>query len=97
MSTGFIRDSARGAVLTVHAQPNAARTEWVGPYGDALKIRVAAPPVEGAANEALIRFLAATCGIPASSIEIRSGSSARRKQILLRGQSAQSVAEKLRL
>ena len=97
MSTGFIRDSARGTVLTVHVQPNAARTEWVGPHGDALKIRVAAPPVESAANKALIRFLAATCDIPAGSIEIRSGSSARRKQILLRGLSAQSVAEKLRL
>jgi uncharacterized protein (TIGR00251 family) len=69
----------------------------VGPYGDALKVRVASPPVDGAANEALIRFLAATCGIPADSIEIRSGSTGRRKQILLKGVSAQLAVERLRL
>lgn len=97
MSTGFLHDSARGAVLTVHVQPNAARTECVGPYGNALKVRVASPPVDGAANETLIRFLAETCGIPAGSIEIRSGSAARRKQILLKGMSAQLVVERLRL
>jgi uncharacterized protein (TIGR00251 family) len=97
MNTGFIHDSARGAVLTVHVQPNAARTEWVGPYGTAIKVRVAAPPVEGAANETLIRFVAEACGIPTGSIEIRSGSSARRKRILLKGLSVQSVVEKLRL
>ncbi|HSE60441.1 MAG TPA: DUF167 domain-containing protein [Nitrospiraceae bacterium] len=96
MNKEFICDSARGAVLTVHVQPKAARTECVGPYGDALKVRVAAPPVEGAANEALIRFLAETCGIPSGSVEIRSGSTARRKQILLKGLSARSVVEKLR-
>lgn len=97
MSAGIIRDSARGAVLTVHVQPNASRTECVGPHGNAIKVRVAAPPVEGAANEALIRFLAETCSIPTGSIEIRSGSSSRRKQILLRGLSVQSVVERLQL
>ncbi|MGE3154038.1 MAG: DUF167 domain-containing protein [Nitrospiraceae bacterium] len=97
MSTGFIHETAQGAVLTVHVQPNASRTECVGPHGDALKIRVAAPPVDGAANEALIRFLAKTCGISSGSIVIRSGSTARRKQILLKGLPAHSLIEKLRL
>ncbi|MEX5215036.1 MAG: DUF167 domain-containing protein [Nitrospiraceae bacterium] len=97
MSTDFVHESTQGAVLAVHVQPNASRTECVGPHGGALKIRVAAPPVDGAANEELIRFLAKTCGISSGSIVIRSGSAARRKQILLKGLPARSVIEKLRL
>jgi uncharacterized protein (TIGR00251 family) len=46
-----------GTVLTIHVQPKAKTTEVVGWHGDAAKIRVAAPPVEGAANDALVRFL----------------------------------------
>jgi uncharacterized protein (TIGR00251 family) len=95
MSAKFICDTAQGAVLTIHVQPNASRTECAGPYGNALRIRVAAPPADGAANEALVRFLAKQCGIPASSIVIRAGSSARRKQILFKDLPAQSVAEML--
>lgn len=52
-----IQDNAEGVLLTVHVQPNAARSNYVGVYGDALKIRIASPPVDGAANEALRRFL----------------------------------------
>ena len=54
----LVQDSDEGAVLALHVQPKAARTEYVGVHGDTLKFRVAAPPVDGAANEEICRYLA---------------------------------------
>src|SRR5687768_14370462 len=80
-----ISEIAGGIRLTVHVQPRAARSELSGVHGDALKIRLAAPPVDGAANEELIRFLALQLRIPKSAITIRSGQSARRKILEIDG------------
>ena len=91
----YIQSSAEGALLTVHVQPHASRTEFAGRHGDALKVRVAAPPVDGAANDALCRFLAGRLGLPKGGVEVRSGSGGRRKRILLRGISARQVSEAL--
>jgi uncharacterized protein (TIGR00251 family) len=74
-----------GVILSVHAQPNARRTEIVGPHGHALKIRVAAPPIDDRANEALITFVATTFGLHRSDVSIRSGSSSRHKRLRLEG------------
>jgi hypothetical protein len=63
----------------------------VGVHGGALKFRVAAPPVGGAANEALAEFLAEQCGIPKSAIEMRAGAARRHKRVLLRGVAAERV------
>ena len=71
--------SAPDVVLTLHVQPGASRTEYAGLHGDAHKIRLAAPPVEGRANEALIAFLADTFGVRLRDVAIVSGASARRK------------------
>ena len=68
-----------GVVLTIHVQPGASRTEYAGLHGDAHKIRLAAPPVEGRANEALIAFLADAFGVGRRDVVIASGASARRK------------------
>ncbi|MGH7256128.1 MAG: DUF167 domain-containing protein [Nitrospirales bacterium] len=87
----MIHDSPEGAILTVHVQPNASKTEFAGLHGDALKIRVAAPPVEGAANERLRAFLADRLGLPTRSVHIASGGSSRRKRILLRGMTPDQV------
>ena len=57
MNALIVQDTKDGAILTVHVQPKASTTECVGIHGDAMKIRVAAPPVDGAANDELIRFL----------------------------------------
>jgi len=91
--TPALRDTPEGAIVTVHVQPNAARTEFVGLYGDALKFRVAAPPVEGAANEALCAFLAERFGLPKKAVAVRSGWGARRKRVLLAGVPGRRVWE----
>jgi uncharacterized protein (TIGR00251 family) len=67
--------------LTLHIQPGAKKSEVAGLYGDALKIRLAAPPVDGRANEALIAFLAQRLGLPKSALTLKSGQSSRRKRI----------------
>ena len=67
------------AVLTLHVQPGASRTEYAGLHGDAHKIRLAAPAVDGRANEALIAFLAEAFGVAKRDVTIASGASGRRK------------------
>ena len=76
---------ADGVVLAVHAQPGARRTEVVGRHGDAIKIRVAAPPVDDRANEALVAFVAKAFGVRRSAVTIRSGASSRHKRVLVSG------------
>ncbi len=91
----YIQESPEGILLTVHVQPNASRSECAGIHGGALKCRVAAPPVDGAANDALCRFLADRFGLPTSAVKLQSGSGRRRKRLLLRGLSASRVLEVL--
>ena len=75
----WLRGGARTAILTVHVQPGARKTEIIGPHGDALKIRLAAPPVDGKANTALIEFIAKRLDVPKSSICLIGGQTSRRK------------------
>ena len=82
--------------LTLHIQPGAKKTEFAGPHGDALKIRLAAPPVDGKANEALIRFLAETLGIARSAICLKSGQTARRKVLEIQANDKAALAALLR-
>lgn len=74
-----------GVMLAVHAQPGARRTEVVGRHGDAIKIRVAAPPVDDRANDALVAFVANAFGVRRSAVTIRSGSSSRHKRLRIAG------------
>ena len=90
-----MRDSPEGAVLTVQVQPKAARTEYMGMHGDALKFRVAEPPVGGAANEALRSFLAQRFGLSKGAVVVRAGLASRRKQVLLTGVPASLVRDVL--
>jgi uncharacterized protein (TIGR00251 family) len=71
--------------FAVKVQPNASKTCAGGREGEHLKIRLAAPPVDGKANEALVEFLARRLSIPKSCVEIRSGFSSRRKVIHVEG------------
>ena len=71
--------------LTLHVQPGAKRTEISGLHGEALKIRLAAPPIEGRANEALLRFIADTFGVPLRQVELKQGGQSRHKVLLVTG------------
>jgi len=71
--------------LLVHVVPRASRTEIVGKHGDAVRIRVAAPPADGAANEELVRFLAERLGVRRSAISIAAGDTSRRKRVIIEG------------
>ena len=79
-------------ILTLHIQPGARKTEIAGLHGGALKIRLAAPPVDGKANAALLGFLAKACGVPKSAVELVSGDSSRAKRVRLRGADLDRVA-----
>lgn len=77
--------------LTVHVQPGAKTTSCAGIHGDALKIRLAAPPVDGKANQALIVWLAQTLGCPQNRIELIRGQTSRRKTLIIDAGSAVSA------
>lgn len=72
-------------VVAIHAQPGAKRTEVQGLHGDALKIRIAAPPVDGRANEELRQFLADAFAVPLRDVALLSGASARAKRFAIHG------------
>jgi uncharacterized protein (TIGR00251 family) len=72
-------------ILKVYLQPKASKNEVVGPYRDGIKIKVTAPPIEGKANEALIRLLGKELGISLSSIEIIKGHHSREKTLKVLG------------
>jgi uncharacterized protein (TIGR00251 family) len=86
---------AGGVVIAVQVQPRASRTEYVGRHGDAIKIRLAAPPVEGEANEELVRFLARALGVRRDAITIESGATGRRKRVRVVGVTGDSVRSAL--
>jgi uncharacterized protein (TIGR00251 family) len=92
-----IVDTSNGVVLIIHAQPNAKRTEFAGSHGDALKFRVASPPVDGAANESLCCFLAERLSVAPSRVVVKAGVGSRRKRVLITGITSQQVAEVFRL
>jgi hypothetical protein len=72
-------------ILKVYLQPKSSKNEIVGPYRDGIKIKVTAPPVEGKANEALIRYLSKELGISPSSIEMIKGHHSREKTLKVSG------------
>ena len=77
-----------GVVIAVHEQPRAGRTQSTGRHGDALKIRVAAPPVEGRATEAARVALAAALGVPDATVTLVAGERSRLKRFRVAGLSA---------
>jgi hypothetical protein len=92
-----IQATASGIALRLRVQPLASRTEVAGILGDELKIRVAAPPVDGQANEELVRFLAKRLGVPRHAVAIVSGSGSRSKVAAIRGIGAEEAATRLGL
>ncbi len=76
-------------------QPNARRSGWAGLHAGRIKVALAAPPVDGKANKALIRFLADFTSVPGSGIEILRGETSREKTVLIRGLRAERMRELL--
>ncbi len=95
MSSAYLRQLNEGVVVLVKVQPRASRTEVVGVLGTELKIKVAAPPVDDAANTALTRFLAEVAGLSRSAVVIIRGHTSTHKQVLLRGAMLGVVEAKL--
>jgi uncharacterized protein (TIGR00251 family) len=77
----WLRQSGDDVMLSLHVQPGAKKTEVAGEHGDALKIRLAAPPVDGKANDCLIAFLAELLGVARSRLELVAGASSRAKRV----------------
>ena len=92
---GFLRVSADGLLLRVKLQPRASATGILESAGDELRIRVTAPPVDAAANEALLRLLAEVLDCPRSQVELRRGQTSRHKVVALRGVTLAHALEKL--
>ena len=89
----WLRVAADGRItLTLHIQPGAKKSEFAGLHGDALKIRLAAPPIDGKANEALLRFIADALSLPKSAVSLKSGQTSRRKVLEIQGATQDAIA-----
>jgi uncharacterized protein (TIGR00251 family) len=94
-SPEFLKPHPEGVVLQVRAVPRSSRNRIGEALGDRLKIKIAAPPVDAAANDELIRFLAKQFGLPKVSVELIRGDTGRNKTVLLRGISVEEAAARL--
>jgi uncharacterized protein len=91
---GFLSPARDGILLNLHVSPGAKRTSIEGPYGEnALKLKVASPPVDGKANAELESFLAESLGVPGSDVAVIQGTSSRNKVVLVRGVEAATLRE----
>lgn len=76
----------KGISFKVYVQPKASKNEIVGMHGNVLKIRLTAPPVDGAANKMCLKYLAKCLAVPTSRLEILSGQKSRTKHVLLKNE-----------
>ena len=91
----FLRESNEGLFLTVRVAPRSDRDEITGIHGDALKIRLNAPPVEGKANDRLVRFLGEHLKIPSAQIQIIRGFASREKRLIVTGLKSEELLKRL--
>lgn len=85
MSPTMFTATPTGVRLRVHVQPGASKTEVVGRHGDALRIRIASPPVDGRANDTLVRYLAEQLELPRRAVQVVAGMASRRKVVDITG------------
>ena len=90
-----IQDTSAGATFAIKVHPHAKKNAITGELGDALKLSLTAPAVDGRANQACIEFLANLLKVPRSSVTIASGQTSRRKVILVAGLAAEDVRKAL--
>jgi len=89
------RDGRDGARLTLHVQPRASRSAITGLHGEAIKVQLTAPPVEGKANQALVALLAKRLHLPKGSITVVQGDTGRDKVLHFAGVTCAELAERL--
>ena len=89
--TLLVTEGEEGCTFQVRVLPRSRRDEVVGLHGDALKVRLTAPPVRGKANRALREFLAERLGVSPSAVEILTGHTSRQKRVRVKGVSADAV------
>ncbi len=87
----WLRQEREGCLLILHVQPGAKRTEVAGAHGESLKIRLAAPPVEGRANQALVAWLGERLRIPKRDVTLVSGETSREKRVRVAGVDAAAL------
>jgi len=92
-----VHDSNAGATFAVKVHPRAKKNGITGEVGDALKLALTAPPVDGEANEACIDFFARLLNLPRSSVTIAAGQTSRNKVIRVAGLSAEEVRKRLKI
>lgn len=81
-----------GVGIRIHIQPRASKTKIVGLYGEAMKIRIAALPVDGQANTELLQFLAQQLGVPQQYVQIISGVNSRQKRVFIKGKTLNEIS-----
>ena len=88
-----LRVDVKGTVVrvSVHVQPRASRSEIIGQHGAALKVRLQAPPVDGAANEALVQLIAGSLGVSRRSVRVVAGATSRTKTVEVDGTTEAAV------
>ena len=91
-----LRESKKGLTFDIQVIPHASRAELVGVQDSALKVKVTAPPVEGAANEACIKLLAKELGLKKSQMEISSGAKSRKKTVMIKDISKEMLQTKIK-
>lgn len=90
-----LQAAAEGVRIAVRVQPNARRTALAGRHDGALKVAVAAPPIEGKANALLLAFLAGLLGVPGSRLSLVRGEKSRSKTVLVAGSALEEVAARI--
>jgi uncharacterized protein (TIGR00251 family) len=86
-----VKPSREGCFLSIKAQPRSYKETLVGVENGELKLRVKAPPVDGAANEAVLRFLANALGVAITNLSVERGHASRHKVVYIRGMDVQKV------
>jgi len=91
-----VQETGEGLELRLHVQPRAKRSEIAGVHAGALKLKITAPPVDDAANRAIIQYFSTLLGIPRSNIQILSGTKYRDKKLQIRGLSLPDFLNRLK-
>jgi len=92
----MFKENEEGVVISLFVQPNAPKSSIIGEYNQLLKIKIKSPPVEGKANDEIVRFFSEVFHIAKNKVEILSGDKSKQKRVLIKGLSASQIQEVLR-